>query len=419
MNLSLFDSNYFTHVANRCEVYHFHIYIEGNLMMPFGDNDAHMKGVFMHEYIHYIQHLSTLCGVMLSRFHNLLFCYYRTYFSNYEEIPLPLRWRRVCPDMENFFYSFNKTKGDREYDNRVDKIRVNQDEINAARREGRSVNLDTYNEEVDEWTEKRLSFGYYAIIESMADMVQRIYEEDVNHDVVPYMVVQKLCESYYPVVASDNKMMIAICTCALMSSNPGVGFFDVIEFAKEHPNLNGAQLYNAYVNDSIVTFKKKNPTTIASLFEHQFIEYDATLEQALGVADYYREAFESSLECAQSGHNPLLNMLYDESISPDNYFNELKIIYGTPYIEAYNNSFYPGRENMPIDVVAAIGLEILFKCITNEDSTNCPRLESCIRLEINSYDCINGNQWFRSVACPFKAAMHYFRLEGKSISYKR
>lgn len=419
MNLSLFDYEFPTQVVNKCEVYHFHIYIEGNVELPFEANDAHTKGVFMHEYIHYIQHLTTLCGVMLSRFHNLLFCNYRAYIADNKEIPIPLTWNMVCPEMEPFFKSFNKTKGDREYDNRVDEIRVSKEEIVAAHREGRTVRLDTFNSEAKEWTEKGLAFGYYAIIESMADMIQRIYEPDIGHDDVPYHVVQILCESYYPEVARDNKMMIALCTCALMGSNPGYTFFEAVDFAKTHSGLNGAELYHAFVEESMIKFKNHRPTTIASLFEHQFTEYDKTLEQALGVADYYRETFGSALKCAQSGENLLLILLYGDSVAPDKYFDCLKNVYGSPYIEAHNQTLYPGRETMPIDVVAAIGMEMLFKALCAKDTTNCPRLDTCIRLKINSYDCINGNQWKRNEQCPFRAAMHYFRLEGKTIVPRR
>lgn len=419
MNLSLLDSELSAQVVNKCEVYHFHIYIEGNVELPFEANDAHTKGVFLHEYIHYIQHLSTLCGVMLSRYHNLLFCNYRAYFADNDEIPVPLTWRMVCPEMELFFDSFNKIKGDRKYNNRVDEIRVAEKEIAAARREERAVRLDTFNKEANEWTEKGLAFGYYAIIESMADMIQRIYEPEVEHDEVPYLVVQKLCESYYPEVSKDCKMMIALCTCALMGSNPGYTFFEAVDFAKAHPAINGAELYHAFVEESVITFKNQRPTTIARLFEHQFMEYDITLEQALGVADYYREAFESALKCAQSGENLLLIILYDDSVSPDRYFDCLKSVYGSPYIEAYNQTLYPGRESMPVDVVAAIGMEMLFKALCANDTTNCPRLDTCTRLEMNSYDCINGNQWNRDKQCPFRAAMHFFRLEGKSITSHR
>lgn len=415
MNLSLFDSVFLTKASNRCEVAHFHIYIEDELDWPFEANSAHRKGVFMHEYIHYIQHLTTLYGISVSRHHNLLFCDYRVYFADHDTIPVPLTRTMVAPEMNGFFDSFNRVKGDREYGNRVDEIRVSEREINDANRENRAVCLDTFNEETNQWSEKALKFGYYAIIESMADLVQRIYEPEVKHDIVPYQVLQKLCESYYPEVAHDSKLMIALCTCALMSSNPGVGFFEAVRFAKDHPEMDGVELYREFVNGSTIQFRKGKTTTITKWFEHQFEEYDKTVEQALGVADYYRKAFDSSLKCAKTGDNLLLILLYDESVKSDNYFKCLADYYGSPYIEAYNQSLYPGREKMPIDVIAAVGMELMFKAFSNTSNTNCPRLEQCTRMKINSYDCINGNQWDREAQCPFKAAIHFFRLEGKTI----
>lgn len=415
MYLSLFDKDYFSQPANRCEVYHFHIYIENNIDWPFEKNNARIKGVFMHEYIHYIQHLSTLCGISLSRQCNLLFCNYRAYFADKETIPVPLTIQMVAPRMIPFFDYFDKVKGNREYQNRIDEIRVSEQEIKRAYKEKRSIKLDTFNLETNQWTEGELSFGYYAIIESMADMVQRIYDPDVFHADVPYHVVKKLCETYYPEVVNDFRKMISLCICALMSSNPAYGFFEAIEFAKAHPDMDGVSLYREYINTSVVQLINGKKISIADFFEHQLNEYDKTVEQALGCADYYREAFASALECAKTGDNLLLILLYDNNVGPNQFFQYLANFYGSPYIEAYNQSLFPGRMRMPQDVVAALGLEMLYKSISNIETTNCPRMEQCKRLNNYSYNCINGNQWSRIEMCPFKAALHYFRLEGKSF----
>lgn len=419
MNLCLFDSELGNKTPNKCEVYHFHIYIEDNMEWPFAANNAHMKGVFMHEYIHYIQHLTTLWGISVSRHHNLLFCNYRQFFADNDTIPVPLTIPMVAPDMKPFFDCFNRIKGDREYGERVDQIRVSEEEIQAAHDENRAVRVDTYNAETNEWLNKKLKFGYYVIIESMADMLQRIYEPNVKHDDVPYLVVQKLCQSIYPEAAHDYKKMIALCTCALMSSNPGFEFFNVVEFAKTYPEMDGVTLYKEYINNSNITLKSKKRISIAKWFEHQFEEYDKTLEQALGAVDYYHEAFDSALKCAQTGDNLFLILLYDENVSPDNYYQCMADYYGTPYVEAYNQTLYPGRESMPVDVGAALGMEMLFKALSIAGKTDCPRLEQCSRMKDNfrSYDCINGNQWNRDEMCPFKAAMHYFRLDEKEIEY--
>lgn len=412
MNITLFDSDYHSLLPNKCEVNHFHIYIENDLEWPFKNNNAHLKGVFMHEYIHYLQHLSTLCGISLSRHYNLLFCKYRQYFADNTTIPIPLTWDIVAPEMRPFFEYFEKIKGSKRYASRIDSIDVSDVEIQTAWQEKRAVRIDTFDRVRSQWNRNDLCFGYYAIIESMADMVQRIYDPDVEHDDVPYLVVQKICEAIYPDVAQDINMMISLCTCALMSSNPGCGFFDAIDYAKSHKDLNGADLYHAFLKDSTVIIKGEK-ITIAEMFERQLTDYNLTIEQALGITDYYCEAIKSSLKCANMGNNLLLLVLYDESVSPDEYFTILSKYYGSPYIEARNQSLYPGRKSMPQDVASAIGLELIYKSISSTDNTTCPRIIQCRRTGADSYDCINGNQWSRITPCPFLGAKQYFQLEGK------
>ena len=414
MNISLFDSDYHTLVPNKCEVNHFHIYIEDDLEWPFENNNAHLKGVFIHEYIHYLQHLSTLCGISLSQQYNLLFCNYRKFFADNKTIPIPLAWDIVAPEMRPFFEHFEKIKGCKRYGNRIDSVDVSGGELQTAWREKRAVKIDTFDRERNHWNRNDLSFGYYAIIESMADMVQRIYDPDVEHDEVPYRVVQKICEVFYPDVAQDIKMMISLCTCALMSSNPGCGFFEALDFAKSHKDLNGADLYYAFLKEATIVVKGEK-ITIAEMFERQLTNYSITIEQALGVSDYYCDAIKSALNCAHSGNNLLLVVLYDDTITPDEYFSVLSEYYGAPYIEAHNQTLYPGRESMPHDVASAVGLELLYKSISSIDNTNCPRIIQCRRNGSDSYDCINGNQWSKTEPCPFVAAKHYFKLEDKEF----
>ena len=72
-DLSLFDYDIYAKRASRCETNHFHILLESKLKWPFKLNNRRVKGLFMHEYIHYVQHLSTLCGISLSANHNKMF----------------------------------------------------------------------------------------------------------------------------------------------------------------------------------------------------------------------------------------------------------------------------------------------------------------------------------------------------------
>lgn len=418
--MSLFDFDLCSNRASRCETNHFHIVLGSKLKWPFSLNDQRVKGLFMHEYIHYIQHLSTLCGISLSEHYNHLFVEYRNYFEHHDTIEMPLQIEEIAPKMSGFFEYFNKIKGTRKYDNRVDEVLVKKDDIERSRIERTAVPVSTYNRETEQWNDLHpLKVGYYSIIESMADMVQRIYDPGVEHDDSPYLIVQKICENVYPDVCKDHRMIIALCICALMDSNPGVGLFDAIDYAKSLPEVNGYYYYCHYVRDRHVKLPNGEEISILEMFNRRLSDYRSTVSIVFGREEgYYTKAIDNALIGANTGRNMLLSLLYDDRISPDEYIDKLADFYGFPYIEAHDLTLWPGQQNQIIDAAAAIGFEILFKRLSSRDDTDCPRAEVCRRNGAYEYEC-KYDQWNHSSPCPFTSALHYFHLEGKQFEQRR
>lgn len=415
MNISLFDNHYSSFSGNRYAVSHFHIYIGGELEWPFEKNDDRMRGILIHEYIHYYQHLSTLCGISIAQQYNRMFRIYREYFESNKSISLPLRLGETDERIVPFFDYFNRIKGDFTYCNRIDGVSVEDGEIEMATKDHRAVLLNAYNNERSEWNAQHLQFGYYSIIESMADMVQSYMDPTVEHDVSPYKIVQKICEVYYPEVVGDKRFLIAMCVCSLMSSNPGTEFFKVIQFAKDHQGLNGAQLYSEYIISNHIVRENGQKDTILEWFNRKISAYKNSVEQALGCLDYYGLAMDCALKCAQSGDNLLLILLYDECVKPIEYLGILGEYYGYPYIEAENQILYPGREAMPQDVVAAVGMELIYNRVSNNNSVRCPRYSQCERNHFIEYECVAGDQWNIEKNCPFTASLHYYGLKNKDF----
>ena len=54
-DVSLFDYDIYLRRASRCEMNHCHILLESKLKWPFKLNSKRVKGLFMHEFIHYVQ----------------------------------------------------------------------------------------------------------------------------------------------------------------------------------------------------------------------------------------------------------------------------------------------------------------------------------------------------------------------------
>lgn len=418
-DVSLFDYDIYLRRASRCETNHFHILLESKLKWPFKLNSKRVKGLFMHEFIHYVQHLSTLCGISLSANHNKMFLEYRNYFEHSETIELPLVLGETNPRIKKFFEYFENIKGSRSFGNRIDKISVHPEDIEKARKERTAVPVSTFNKEINKWdNHNHLFVGYYSVVESMADMIQRLFSSRVKHDDCPYLVVQRVCEAVFPEVSKDYRMMIALCTCALMDSNPGVGLFDVIEFAKQHPGVNGYYLYIHYVRERDIILPNGETLSILDMFNRRLSEYKETLNLLFGGnINYYRKAIDNAIIGANTGRNILLSLLYDDSIPVDDYIEKLADFYGYPYIEAYNLTLWPGQQRRDMDVAAAIGFELLYKRFASKYNTDCPRADNCRRNNAYEYEC-RFDQWAHHGPCPFTAAMHYFHLEGKTFEQK-
>lgn len=415
-NLSLFDFDYLQPRVSKCETNHFHIVLDSDLRWPFCLNDNKTRGLFMHEYIHYVQHLSTLCGISLSMHYNKLFVEYRIYFEEHNTIKLPLILGDTTPQLKRFFEYFNMIKGSRVYHNRLDDLDCNPELIEKAKEERKAVSLTAYNEERQEWDIiNHINLGYYAIVESMADMIQRIYDPDVEHDTIPYLAVQKVCEKIYPEISRDYRMMVSICICALMYSNPGVGLFEAINYAKNNPGINGYFLYNHFIKENSLCLPSGEEITIHDMFVKQLTEYKKTIDIVFGGhIGYYGKAIDNAMIGATSGNNALLALLYDDSIPASEYICHLADFYGYPYIEAKDLTLWPGEEKRAIDVAVAVGFELLYKRFTNKISTECPRAEMCKSYGKYTYEC-KYDQWNHIEPCPFTSAVHVFNLKGKTF----
>ncbi len=369
----------------------------------------------MHEYIHYVQHLSTLCGISLSRNFNLMFLEYREYFEKNDTLHLPINLQEINPRIRSFYDYFNNIEGARSYSNRLDDIDYKDTDIEKAEKEGKAVPVIAYNRENDEWDRlNEIEVGYYVIVESMADMIQRIYDPDVEHDAVPYLVVQKICEKEFPGIEIDYRKIVAICICALMYSNPGVGLFEAIAFAKKYPMLDGYYLYRQFVRDTTIHIIDGD-ISIKDMFAKQLYEFKKTLEVVFGgQLGYYGKVIDNAMIGADSGNNLLLSLLYDDSIPQNEYICCLADFYGYPYIEAYDLTLWPGQKRRAIDAAVAVGFELLYKRFVNRSSTECPRSEMCKRHGKYAYEC-KFDQWNHQEPCPFTGAMHYFNLNGKKF----
>lgn len=191
--------------------------------------------LFVHEYIHYLQNITTICGLerLKSDFAILVNMVNWIKGQQGKKISIPISKNvlseltiangRICDltwgetgDIKKFKFVSAQI---------IDSIKV--DDF----RDIESVCI-TYKGEND--SEELCSFGTREIYESMAYLVERHITKDyeISPD-YPYNAAQIVIEYIYPELLNDYRNLLVLYDISLMSSNPGVELFKMVQWLKD------------------------------------------------------------------------------------------------------------------------------------------------------------------------------------------
>ena len=429
--MSLFD--YFDNEKpNNYETNHFHIYVNGEVKIPVTGMDDKTYAVFVHEYIHYVQHLTTMFGVKLCETYNKIFYLFRDYLVNHSEIRLPISLSASDPCIKSLLEQISNVKGDSGCNKltNIDDIEIDDREIEKAKKERKAVTIGAYDFTEGRAMPDAFDFGYTCVIEGMAHLVQSLINPNTNHASVPYLAVQEICKKRFPQISNDPRMMIAICICALMFDNPGCGFFEVIEFAKRYYYTDGEDLFIGFMTKCSFTYKE-HQMPVYMVLASALNDYKISLRNIVGnPLVYYNKVIDNCIKKASSCKNGLLDYLYNCDITDKSSFKSFMDFYGIPFIESSNLNYLPevnpGIKNR--DISAILAMEIMVKRFVNSGpnhSTKCIWFDKCSK---NQYTDPNQckitkectyDQWNKTVECLFIVGLRYFRVDKSKIVGER
>lgn len=213
----------------------FHIKVNTNTLMgSFSDKDF---SVFLHEYIHFLQDVTTIYGLnnMYVYSEYIRYSTNKIYSSQNKQIKVPIL---PNPSNEGNVY-LNKLINDLTFGDSftipkikdITKIKIISDPITISKspiKEIKSVLLTIIDEKDNEYP---AVFGALSIMENMAYLMEQFICPDYSYSSdFPYSIAVKLVEKIYPEFAKDKLNILAICDLSLLFSNPGKVF---IEFLNE------------------------------------------------------------------------------------------------------------------------------------------------------------------------------------------
>ena len=360
------------------------------IKLPFsfqGDFDSlseHDFGVMLHEYVHYLQNLSTPWGLYSS-------------MEEYAEL--------VETYNEDGCLSIDRSV-----------------KVSAYRRietvGGKRTPVITCKVQLSNGRPKVFVLGSKIIKESMAGMIQQLVDPSAIHDNsdIPYNFIRIICEDMFPDVATNPVKMITVCYMSLFSMSPAQVLFDELDNANRNMDLSAKDLLDLFMENSRITMNgnRYRVYEFYGMLKDKFVE---VLEKVLTInATYIREAL--SRADVSKGYMPLLSILYGDGISRERVVTLMNGI-GFPWVwteDGIVNSVINGNESLgspDVNLLVCHNAIYSYLCYPNQWRC-CPLRHLCLKGVIGDGECWEEKPW-EGRTCIMNEMANWLGLDKKTI----
>lgn len=377
---------------------------------------------FIHEYVHYIQQITTPYGLKYSSYFNNMYLLYRNHVDSKVEVILPICMDGVVEPMKQMEKELGDKNGSRFFSKgNVDDIEIKEQDINLAKKEDTAVNIGVYDFENDRAFEEGFGFGYWCVIESMAHLVQSLVNPELYHATVPYDSARLVCTKVRPDLADDTRLLISVCYISLFFNNPGSAFFEIL-MSVPQKGENGVDLFKRYMRNYSRVFQGQEMHNYRMMYI-MMDDFVHRLEALIGTEMmYYNRVFENCKMESSIGDSLFLNMVYYEDFKDVRCINDLLNFYGYPAIDSLHEDIVvpidPSTLRPYKETASLVSLELLIDRFEgNSEKKKCLRFSKCNRDRRNNIielHCVS-KQWLKTKDCLFKSGLHYFQWENKKF----
>lgn len=386
------------------------------------------KATFIHEYVHYLQDISTTYGIshfnFLSQILNMYF--FEINKSNTNEVIVPIRVDMLKSEYSSEAYeqieliSLYEGSSENVRFHHINKIIREPDDIFNDEFRGKNgdclYNINIYYND----SNIPYIFGRFCVAESMAYLIEiKCYPIDIRNNEFPYNTAQLICENLYSVF-SDVTWIIALCDISLMHYHCGDFLYNALKYMKEDGFIpNSVQDVYNYLLPKI--------DFITEIFSKEFIEvhknadmlYTHKINQTNNVNIWIKDKFTKGFCYRIQSSNFITNIALQANESDiSQYIMKLIGIFKLPIINDQNNNVYNEQNDLGLLLVPIALLELF----TKSSSKKCYMYDFCKKQKINKISnyCLESpwKQVEDNELCPLAMYWYHYSLEGKSIKYR-
>ena len=423
----------------------FHLYTNGyGILKEIGQWDTEQKYIFLHEYVHFLQDISTIQG-----FNN--FFIWGEYFRNVKKfiannhvsnIITPIEPSSLKNNVDQNWLASNFTIG-----NDTDVL------LALSYSKFHEINLTDYNNGsiiplnvikvrcLSIFGETEITLGSLQIMEGMASLIQEfVYPESIGDSPYnPYYIAKDIADMIMPGISLKPLVMLSLYDYSLQASNPGWAFVNYLE-EKVRGNYTADTLTAEMVYEDL----SKTSITLSEPFGKQFFP-NSLFGFADGAKDVMSEYLNGSVmwnnidrwfqDLVDTGKwlrkkhpNFFLLLMQDGDIAKNKMFKYLIKKTGTPIISNDGDDFdfvrplnsYISKREM-VYMYAMMQVQRVF--LSSGDDFRCPLIKycenaSCIidrnKVDSNCY----STPWKRKSICPcyFSTWWNYMGLNDIQIN---
>lgn len=241
---------------------------------------------FLHEYIHFLQDVTTTSGLMAANFYIEFIkdINWTIRHDGKSEFKVPVditNTNNIQANLRLREIYRGETKGSElvKYD------RYTIEYLEVEDKNGKKVKPPKYKihyHDLKTREAKNFYFGYACLKEYMAHTIQKKYMPETKHGDIPYQIAEQIVNTEYPAFGNDSMLIVALCDASLMCFNPAQMFFNTIERMKDKgfTPKSTSDVYNFAFKD--LKFRGEIGTeTVESLFQKIVVQIDKHFYDAL------------------------------------------------------------------------------------------------------------------------------------------
>ena len=398
----------------------FHIYLAGSFDQDLNQMSQQDLGIFLHEYVHYLQNISTPYGIFEAVALNEAAVETFIDIKPRDEIELP--YNAPQSEMLRMRMDWLKAMNGQSIKSQDHLIQVDDNKpilmgVLNHTIHGRDCRLIVLEFQDKLGKSHRRVIGALDIKEAMAASYQSLIDPNADHPDIPYNLLRRYCKQAFPSVGTDVKKFICLCYASLFSLEPAYHFVNLCHQAEVNKDKSGFEFFDDYMNNRHVIIKGKSMKP----WEH----YNELLEQ-------YRESIQGLLRCEtpyidtiferlrmNDGNVPLLNVINSKNPFTSENVIALVNVLGIPYLHAQGRGwFFPSLDGAGAsDVVKLVGITWLYQFLITKDRGKmciCPLASMCGQFGDYCYD----QPWLER-GCSFDIIGEEIGLKNKRITVKR